>query len=93
MSAGCVGGIPVRSIASVGLLQGLRQGVHFTWDDHEMHVAGHQTVAQQQELVQLNVFPQEVQIHHAFGIGSENELPRIATLGYVMRNISHCDTG
>src|SRR5271168_4614253 len=40
-----------------------------------------------------NVLPQEVQIHQAFGIGGQNELPRIATLGDMMRNVNHRDTG
>ncbi len=43
--------------------------------------------------MQLNVLPQEVQIHYAFGTGSKNELPRIATLRDVMRDVNHCDTG
>jgi hypothetical protein len=58
-----------------------------------MHVVGHQTVAQQQKLVQLNVPPQEVQIHHSFGVGGQNELPRIATLGDVVRDVNYGDTG
>ena len=77
----------------MGLLQSLRQGIRLTRDYHQMHMVRHQAVTQQQELVHLNVLPQEIQIHQAFGIRSENELPGIATLGDMMRNVNHGDTG
>ena len=93
VSARRVGGVPVGSVAPVGVLQRLRQGIRLTRDDHQMYVVGHQAVAQQQKIVELNVGPQEVQIHDTFGIGSENELPRIATLGDMVRDVNHRNTG
>jgi hypothetical protein len=54
-----------------------------------MDVIGHQAVAEQRESIELYVLAQEVEINSALGIARQNELPRIATLRYVMRNINY----
>lgn len=64
----------------MSLLQSQRQGLRSLRDHQQMHVAGHQTVAEQEQRVELEVLPQEVEIHAAFGVGGEQELTRITAL-------------
>jgi hypothetical protein len=54
-----------------------------------MHVIGHQAVPEQRKRIELYVLAQEVEIDSAFSIARQNELPRIASLRYVMRNINY----
>jgi hypothetical protein len=36
----------------------------------------------------LRILSQQVEVHPTVGIGVQNKLPRIPTLGYVVRNIN-----
>ena len=58
-----------------------------------MHMVGHQAVAQQRQLVELYVFPEEIQIHQTLVIGREQKLPGIAALRHMVRDIYDYDTG
>jgi len=42
--------------------------------------------------MKLDRLAQQVKIHHPLGIGSENELPCIAALSYVVRDVNSYDT-
>src|SRR5579859_8085847 len=93
MSAGAMRGVPIRSVPPVRLLQRQRQGLHLLRDHHQMHMIGHQAVPQQSQLMKLNVLPQELQVNEPLAIRSKDELPRIAPLRHVVRNINCNDTG
>ena len=58
-----------------------------TWNDRQMHVIGHQTVAQGLQLMWLDLFPHRSSKNQTLDIGSENELPSISVLRDVMPNI------
>src|SRR5467141_4063109 len=58
-----------------------------------MHMVAHQAVAQQRQVVKLNVLPQQLQVNQAFAIRSEKELPRVTTLGDVVRDINDYNMG
>ena len=55
-----------------------------------MHVIGHQTVAQERDLVELEILPQQLEISGAVGVVGEDELSGIAALGNMMREIRKC---
>jgi hypothetical protein len=52
-----------------------------------MNVIGHKAVTDEGKLMQSSIVSEEVKIDEPFGIESENELPRISTLGNVVRDI------
>ena len=80
-------GIPVRSVASVGVFERLRERPRVQRNSDQVHVIRHQAVTQQRETVQLRVLPQQLQIGEAIGIAGENDLSGIATLRNMMGNI------
>jgi hypothetical protein len=51
-----------------------------------MNVIGHEAVADERKPVQSAIVPQQVEIDKAFSIRRENELPRVATLGRMVRS-------
>src|SRR5215813_11481154 len=87
--AGSVRRVPVSRIASVRLFQRRRQSFCFARDHHQMDVVRHQAIANQGEGMELHSLPKKIQINHALGVGSQNELSCVATLCDVMGNINH----
>jgi hypothetical protein len=51
----------------------------------------HQAVTEQAEAMLRSLFPQQAKVHCALGIRVENELPRVAPLGNVVRNVNGND--
>lgn len=54
---------------------------------------GHKAVAEQREVVKFEVPPQQFKVHEPFAVGRQQELPGVAPLRDMMRNIYDCDTG
>jgi hypothetical protein len=77
----------------MGLLQSQRQGPRVSRNDNQMYIVGHEAVAEQQQRMKSQGLPQEIEINQALGIGSEKELPSIAALRHVVRNIYDYGTG
>ena len=84
MTTRAMDGIPIRSIPAVGVLQRQTQDVCFRRNGNEMHMVGHQAVADQSQVVLLDVLPQQIEIDCAVGIAVEDLLSGVATLRYVM---------
>ena len=62
-------------------------------NDKQVHVIGHEAVAEERHVVKLHRMPQQLEIDEAFVVGSEKELARIATLRDMVRNINDSNTG
>jgi len=87
VTSGSMRSIPRCGVPSVRLLQSLGQRVDLLRNDRQMHVIGHQTVAQGLQLMWLDLFPHRSSKNQTLAIGSENELPSISVLRDVMPNI------
>src|SRR5258708_39951833 len=57
-----------------------------------MHVIRHQAVAKQGQSVNLDVLAQKIEIHQSFCILRKQELPRVAPLRDMVRNVGDNDT-
>src|SRR5689334_17809068 len=57
-----------------------------------MNVVRHQAIADDREWIELHRLPNQIQIHHAFGVSRENVLPPITTLRYMMSDIDRNHT-
>jgi len=88
-----VRGVPVGSIASVGVLQGEAQAVGGAGHDNQMHVVGHEAVTKQREVIEFAVSSQEIEIDSSFLVGRKEELPSVSALGDVVGKINCYDTG
>jgi len=77
----------------MSVLKGLRQSLGAVWRCDQVHMIGHQTVAEHGKRSESRMFAKQGQIREAIGGGVEDDLPRIATLGDVMSNAHDHDTG
>lgn len=80
-------GVPVRRIAPVRLLKGSGKGVNLGGSRDQMHVVGHEAIAQKRESVKRAILPEKIEIHEPIRIGMENESPRICALSNMVRHI------
>lgn len=69
------------------VLESQSQRICFARNHDQVNVIGHEAVADQRKLMQRSIVPEQVKIDQPFGIGSQNELPGISTLGNVVRYI------
>ena len=76
----------------MGVLEGQRQRVGSARDDDQMNMIRHETIAQQREMMEVRITPQQIEIHCPVGVVGENELPGIPTLGNVMGYVDNDDT-
>lgn len=93
MPTGLMRGIPVRGITSVGVLQRQGQRLGTARNNDQVHVVGHEAVAEKTQLVEVRVAPQQFEIHPPFAVRRQQELPRVSALRHMMRNIYDSDTG
>jgi hypothetical protein len=75
------------------MLHGNCQPFHVAGNHNQMNVIGHQTVADQQHLVQPKVLLQQLQINPAVRIAIKKETAAIAALGDVVRYSNGYDSG
>ena len=68
------------------------QGFRAAGNQDQMHVVGHEAVAEQREFVQLNGVAQQFQVGRPLAVFRKQELPGVAPLRHVVRNINDCDT-
>jgi hypothetical protein len=71
----------------VGALEGLAQGHRSARYDHQMHVIGHQAVAQEGKIIELRRLPQQLQVGDAVRIVCHNHLAGVAALRNVVGDI------
>ena len=71
----------------MGMLERFGKSVGVARNHHQMNMVRHHTVADQRGMMLFNVFPQQFQIQFPVWIAVQDKLPRISTLGHVMRNI------
>ena len=69
------------------MLESRSQRIGFARNHDQVNVIGHEAVADQRKLMQRSIVPEQVKIDQPFGIGSQNELPGISTLGNMVRDI------
>jgi hypothetical protein len=62
-------------------------------DYNEVHVIGHQTVADERKSPPPGVLSKKVEVSTAVGVGFKDDLARVAALGYVMRGVESDDAG
>src|ERR1700678_3763939 len=87
MPSGRLAGVPVRCVASMGVLESLRHSPCGVGNDDQMHVIGHQAVAQQGEAVKLRRLPQQVQVRDAISVVRQDYLAGVAALRNVVGDI------
>ena len=63
------------------------QRIALSGNHDQVNVVGHEAVAQDRELMQAGIMLEQVQIHAALGIGSQNELTRISPLRNMVRGV------
>src|SRR5207245_175593 len=85
--------VPKGRIAFVRLLERKGKRIRLAGNHHQMHMVGHETVAQERQVMQEDILTQQVQIDGTLVIGSENELACIAPLRDMVRYIYDDDTG
>ena len=90
---GLVRGIPVRGITSVSVLQRQGQRLGTARNNDQVHVVGHEAVAEKTQFVEVHVAPQQFEIHLPFAVRRQQELPRVSALRHMMRNIYDSDKG
>ncbi len=90
---GLMRGIPVRRITSVRVLQRQGQRVRTVRNNDQVHVVGHEAVAEKTQSVEVHLAPQQFEIHLPFAVRRQQELPRVSALRHMMRNIYDSDTG
>jgi len=90
---GDVAGVEVSGIASMRVLEGERKRFRSPRDDNQMHVVGHQAIADERETLELAVGPEEVKVDQAVGIGLEYELARVTALCDMIGRIGEKNTG
>src|SRR5271156_2031857 len=88
VSGGAVSCVPVRSVAAVGVLEGLGQSIGCEWNQHEMNVIGHQAVAEQGYVGALDVLSQQFEVDVTVHIAVEDESACVAALGNMMGTFS-----
>jgi hypothetical protein len=71
----------------MSVLQSERKRLGPPRDDDQMHVVGHEAIADQRESLDLAVGPEQVEVNQAVGIGFEDELTRVATLRDMMGRV------
>ena len=54
-----------------------------------MHVIGHETVAEEREIIEFRILTQQLEISGAVGVVGEDELSGIAALGNMMGKIGN----
>src|ERR1039457_6428212 len=82
----------ICSIPSMGMLQGERKRLRLLRDYDQMHVVGHEAIADQRESLDLAVGPEQVEVDQAVGVGFEDELARVAALRDMMGRAG-CENG
>ncbi len=87
MAAGGMADIPVCRVTPMRMLESQSQRICFARNRDQVNVIGHEAVADQRKLMQRSIVPEQVRIDQLFGIGSQNELPGISTLGNMVRDI------
>jgi hypothetical protein len=65
------------------MFERLRQSLPRAGNRDEMHVIGHQAIAEQGKAMQLGIAPEQVEIDKPVGIAGKDDLPGVAALGYV----------
>jgi hypothetical protein len=85
--------IPVRRIASVRLLERLRERPKGVRNSNQMHMIRHQAVSQQGKAIKLGVLAQQLKIGDAIVVAGEDDLSGIAALRNMMGNIDDHDAG
>jgi hypothetical protein len=88
MAAGRHARVPVACVAAMGMLESLRQGLRGSGNYDQMHVIGHQTVAQQGEAMECRILPQQLEVGNAVGVVGQNYLSRVAALGDMVGDVN-----
>src|SRR5947209_12972179 len=87
MTAGRLSCVPVGRISSVRLLQSPRHRVPCVRYGDEMHMIGHQAVAQHTKSMHFRILSEQRKIGDTVAVAGNNKLPGVATLRNMMRNI------
>jgi len=85
-------GVPIGRVAPVRLLQRHGQRNLVVRDGQQVHVIGHQAVAQKRQLLELDILLQQLQVDGALCVGVQNDLSGVATRCEVVGNIYGYDT-
>ncbi len=75
----------------LSVFESLRHRVVRVRDHDQMHMIGHEAVAQQRETVEFGILAQQFEIRDAVSVVGQNHLPRIATLRNMMGTVDDND--
>jgi hypothetical protein len=89
MSTARVRDVPIGGVTPVYVLEGLGENFGSRRDRYHMYVVRHQAVSQHRERLLAQRLPQQIEIDQALRLRGQNELPPVAALRYMMRNIGH----
>ena len=73
------------------VLQGSRRRIGVARDDDQVDMIGHQAITKHGETMEFRVAPEQVEIDEAVDVAAEDDLPGVATLRHVMRNVNDND--
>jgi hypothetical protein len=85
VSGGGMEGVEIRGVASVCVLEGEEERICQLRNRDQMDVVRHEVVANQGEAMNATPAAQKVEADEAVGIGIEDDLTAIASLGDVVR--------
>ena len=85
--------VDVLGIAQVHWFHDRREGIGLPWHVHEMNVVRHQAVRECRQRMFGCVFQQELEISLTITVAEKDILAAVATLGDVMRNSGHDNSG
>jgi hypothetical protein len=74
------------------VLERLRHRASRAGDGNQMHMIGHETVTQQRETMELGVLVEQFEISGAVGVAGQNDLPGVAPLRNMMRDVDDNNT-
>ena len=66
-------------------------GVGGAGNRNQMHMIGHEAVAQQRKTIEFGVLPEQLQIGDTVGVIGQDYLPRVATLRNMMGDVNDHD--
>ena len=79
--------IPVRRVTPMRILESQSQRIGSARNHDQVHVIGHEAVADQGKLMQSSIGSEQIEIDEPFSVGSQDELPSVSALGNVMRYV------
>jgi hypothetical protein len=83
--------VPIRCVASVGVLESLRQGFGSAGNRDQVHVIRHEAVTEHRKMMKRSVLPHQFEVSDSASVIVENYLPGVSPLGNMMGNVNHND--